>query len=111
MKENIMKKTILFALISVILSSGCRWGKIPDYDEFTTVFTQDRTELYFDDKRWDFADFLKEEISSHPEMECVDLYKFCRQAAFGIHSADPEVRKKFFADFNNAPEKSKNKLY
>lgn len=110
MKENIMKKTILFALISVILSSGCRWGKIPDYNEFTTVFTQDRTELYFDDKRWDFADFLKEEISNHPEMECVDLYKFCRQAAFGIHSADPEVRKKFFADFNNAPEKSKNKL-
>lgn len=82
-------KSITFFTAGLTLAffiSGCNWNRLPDYDDFSTRFKGERTELYYQDEMWDFARFLQIELDKNPDMQCEDLYKYCRQAAFGIDS-------------------------
>ena len=100
-----MKKNIFTALFLLpLLITGCHWfGGVPDYDEFTTRFTGERTELYDGNTPWTFEDFLEAEFDAHPEMECVDLLKFCIQAAYGVDNLPQNARDQFSDDFDDAP--------
>jgi uridine kinase len=97
------KYTFSALFLLPLLISGCRFGGVPDYDEFTMHFSGERTELYDGQTQWDFAAFLQAEFDDHPEMECVDLLKFCVQAAYGTDTAITDAREKFSDDFDDAP--------
>ncbi len=99
--DRIMKK-LLFAAAAILLltTSGCHWFHSEiSYDDFSARFTGERTELYYQDRKWEFRDFLKQELQEHPEMGCADLVKFCCQAAFGIETPEKERRQAFFAGY------------
>jgi len=97
-----MPKISFLIFLSLLFFCGCRFGRVPEYGEFTTRFKGERTELFCGEKRWDFADFVKAELKSHPEMECADLVKFCCQAACGIDHADSDAAAKFYQEYNAA---------
>lgn len=95
-----MFKRFLMSVMPLLLLSGCWFGNTPGYDEFTTVFSGERTMLFDGDEKWDFEKFLRQELKDHPEMECIDLLKFCYQAAFGTDTESGRSKKDFFYEFN-----------
>lgn len=103
-----MKKIFSAITLFILLAStGCHWfdQEVP-YDRFDARFTGERTELYYENQQWTFADFLKLELQKHPEMGCADLVKFCCQAAFGIDNTIKEQRQLFYAEYNAVPPDS-----
>lgn len=104
-----LKKFFLF-LTAAIFLSGCCFRGTPEYHKFTAHFSDERTELFCDGEKWDFARFLQAELTAHPEMECADLVKFCCQAAFGIDRDAENGRKRFFAEFESVKPDSSLEL-
>ena len=100
----------LTVLAVLLIAAGCRIADIPAYSEFTTRYTGERTELYFQGKKWDFADFLKTEFAAHPEMECTDLAKLCSQAAYAADKNLTGQREAFDKDFADADSGKKSQL-
>lgn len=96
-----MLKRFIFSVLPLLLLTGCSlFDRTPSYDEFDTVFSGERTLLICDGETWDFEKFLRQELEEHPEMECIDLLKFCTQAAFGIDDRSRRNRKEFFHEFS-----------